>query len=674
MEIGGRTVLLCDCGGTMPMDGRAVAKACAASGAAAVNRQLCRAQLDNLLNAVKAGRPVLIACTQEEPLFAEALADAGVASAFANVRERALWSDEAAQALPKVAALLAEAALDAPPAPALTLKSEGLCLVYGRDETALAAALQLADRLDVTLLLSKPADVVPPRVMSVPIYRGTIAAAKGHLGAFEITVDDYAPAIPSSRTALAFEPPRNGAMTRCDLILDLTGGTPLFAGGERRDGYLRPDPRNPAAVQTALFALTALVGEFEKPRYVEFKSELCAHSRSRKTGCTRCLDVCPTAAITPAGDSVAIDAYICGGCGACHSVCPTGAAAYAMPPVDFLAARLRTLLAAYAKAGGEKPALLVHDPRKGDELIHAMARFGKGLPARVIPFAVNEVTQLGFEFLALAFAYGAAQVVVLAHPEKRDELAALAGQVGLAETVLQGLGYGGGRLHVLVEADPDAVETALYGLPDVASIAGGGFLPLGEKRGLTRLALAQLHKSAPEPSDVVPLPPGAPFGAVEIKAAGCTLCLACVGACPTGALLDNPDMPQLRFQEDACVQCGLCKATCPEKVVSLVPRLDFTAATRSAVILKEEPPFLCINCGKPFGTKSSIERIVAQLGGKHSMFADAQRTRLIQMCEDCRVIVQINDRTDDPFASRPRPKPRTTDDYLRERAEREKHD
>ena len=38
------------------------------------------------------------------------------------------------------------------------------------------------------------------------------------------------------------------------------------------------------------------------------------------------------------------------------------------------------------------------------------------------------------------------------------------------------------------------------------------------------------------------------------------------------------------------------------------------------------------------------------------------------MCDDCRVIAQF-EVTDNPLAGGPRPKTRTTDDYLRERAE-----
>ena len=79
----------------------------------------------------------------------------------------------------------------------------------------------------------------------------------------------------------------------------------------------------------------------------------------------------------------------------------------------------------------------------------------------------------------------------------------------------------------------------------------------------------------------------------------------------------------LRFAEDACVQCGLCKATCPEKVITLKPQLDFRAATARARVLKEEEPFCCIRCGKPFGVKSSVERVAAKLEGKHWMFQNS---------------------------------------------------
>jgi Pyruvate/2-oxoacid:ferredoxin oxidoreductase delta subunit len=169
------------------------------------------------------------------------------------------------------------------------------------------------------------------------------------------------------------------------------------------------------------------------------------------------------------------------------------------------------------------------------------------------------------------------------------------------------------------------------------------------------------------PTDVVALPAGAPFGAVEIKVEGCTLCLSCVSACPTGALSDDPDRPLLRFAEDACVQCGLCKATCPEKVISLVPRLAFGEAATTARALKAEEPFRCIRCGKPFGVKSTIDRVVAALEGKHWMYQNApRRLDAIKMCEDCRVAA-VTEEAFDPYGAPARPKPRTTDDYLRER-------
>ena len=680
MEMGGRRVLVCNCESTMPLEEKALGKACRAAGAEgdlALSHQLCRAQLGTFQQAIVGERPVLVACTQEAPLFREVAEEDNpqAAVSFTNIRETAGWSEEAGAATPKIAALLAAAAVEAQPTPMVALASQGVCLVYGRDERAIEAAKQLAGRLEVTLLLKRPGELLlkrpgellPPRAMDVPIFKGEIVQAKGHLGGFGITVNDYAPVTPSGRASLAFDPPRDGAFSQCDLILDLTGDAPLFPAHEKRDGYLRPDPGDPAAVQRALFEIADMVGEFDKPRYVTYNADICAHGRSRKTGCTRCLDVCPTSAITSAGDTVEIDPLVCAGCGSCASVCPTGAATYQLPAGDSLFERLRSLLGAYRKAGGAAPLLLLHDDTHGAEVIALSARLGRGLPARVLPFPLNEVTQVGIDFLAAAFAYGAEQVVVLADPKKRDELGGLAGQIGLAETVLSGLGYGGGRIQVIEEADPEAVEAQLYTLaPPEQSMPEGNFLPLGGKRSRAFLALRHLHEKAPQPVDLLPLPPGAPFGTVTVDTEGCTLCLACVGACPTGALLDDETRPWLGFREDACVQCGLCRTTCPESVISLEPRLNFTAEAMGAVMLNEAEPFNCIRCGKPFGVRQSIDRIAEQLAGKHHMFQGSDQIERIMMCEDCRVVVQFES-SDDPFGAGPRPTPRTTDDYLRER-------
>jgi ferredoxin len=568
---------------------------------------------------------------------------------------------------PKIAALLAAAAEPLPDPAFIALKSDGVVLIYGRDEQAVEAGNLLKAHLDVTVLIKPPAGVVPPRNTEFPVAEGSIRSAKGHLGAFAITVDDFAQAVPSSRDALLFGPSRDGAVSRCDVVLDLSGGHSLFPAADLRDGYLRADPGDPAAVLRAVLKARELVGTFDKPRYITFSEQLCAHSRSQIVGCTRCLDLCPAGAISPAGDHVAIDANICAGCGQCAAVCPTGAATYALPPPDALLRKLRALLVTYREAGGAHAVVLLHDDPHGAPLIDALARCGDGLPAHVLPFSVNEVTQVGLEAIAALFAYGASAVRLLLRARPRHDVAGLTRTIALAEPILAGLGFGTGRIATIETDDPELLGAALRAIPAMTvAPRPASFLPLGDTRGLRRLALRQLQRAAPDPVDVLMLPAHAPFGAVEVDTAGCTLCLSCVSACPTGALTDDPQRPMLRFTEEACVQCGLCKATCPEKVISLQPRLDFRAGSSGARVLKEEIPYCCIRCGKPFGVKSTVERVVAKLADTHWMFKDSpERLDLIRMCDDCRVAF-VTEREFDPHAA-PRAAARMTEDYLRER-------
>ncbi len=661
-----RTILVCSCENTMPLDTDAIGRGCRGAQVKTAN-QLCRAEIERFRAAAASGDGLVVGCAQEAPLFSEVAGERAGAILFVNLRETAGWSVDAASAGPKMAALVAMAAEPLPEIPYVSLNSEGVALIYGRDERAIEAGKLLADHLDVTVLIARSKGLAPPRVTDFPVVQGTIKSAKGHLGAFEIVVDDYAQPLPSSRGELMFAPPRDGAVSHCDLVLDLSGGAPLFSAPDLRDGYLRADPGDPAAMLRAVLKARDLTGTFDKPRYIAFTEDLCAHSRSRIVGCHRCLDLCPAGAIAPNGDHVAIDAKICAGCGQCAAACPTGAAAYALPPADALMRKLRVLLSAYREAGGVNPVVLLHDESHGAPLIDALARHGDGLPANVLPLAVNEVTQVGLETLAAAFAYGASAVRFLLRQRPRHDVTGLRNTIALAEPILAGPGFGTGRVADIETDDPDALGEALRAIPALPpSPRPASFAPVGGKRDVMRLALRELHRAAPAPVDVVALPEGAPFGAVEINVEGCTLCLACVSACPTGALSADTERPMLRFAEDACVQCGLCKATCPEKVISLRPQLDFRAATATARVLKEESPFECIGCGKPFGVRSTIERVAAKLEGKHWMFkGSARRLDVIKMCEDCRVAVMAKEDFD-PYA-KPRPPVRTTEDYLRER-------
>ena len=625
--------LICTCEGTMTL----APETLGASGKPA--SQLCRAQLDHFRAALGQFASVTVACTQEAPLFSEVAQDAGFAGSlrFANIRETAGWSADGARAAPKMAALLAMAEVEATPFEVVSLDSDGVALILGRDGVALEAAKTLSETLDITVLLQPGADVTPPRQTTWPVLQGRIAQATGHLGGFELVVNAYAAPAPSSRARLEFGPARDGAVSRCDLVVDLTGGAPLFH--ETRPGYFRADPRNPAAVAQMVAAAAQMTGTFDKPKYIDFTPGLCAHSRNTITGCTRCLDLCPTGAIEPAGDSVVIDPAICAGCGQCAAACPTGAAAYALPVVASIAQRLRRGLGAWVQAGATTaPVILFHDDGHGAPLIDASARFGRGLPSHVIPVAINEPTQVGPEIMAAALAWGASGVRVLTRARPSHPLDGLSATLDLMAVIGAATGLGPDACALIQTDDPDALEAALWQPAAPLRANRSGFLPPGDKRGLLTLAMSELNRTAPAPAAVIPLAKGAPFGTVVLNTDACTLCLACVGACPAGALGDNPDRPMLRFTESACVQCGICAATCPEQAISIAPQIDFEAWAQPRRVLKEEEPFCCTSCGKAFGTGASIRRVMERLDG-HWMFSGpdgAERRRLLTMCDTCR--------------------------------------
>ena len=657
---------------------------------------LCRREAGAFQKAIQSGDDVVVACTQEKRLFAEVGEQTERATSvikFVNIRETGGWSKDAASAMPKIAALLAAAHLpDAEPVSTVTYKSAGRLLIVGALDKAEQVAGLLSDTLDVTIFaqgVSLGQSTAQER--QYPVIAGSNLTVKGWLGAFEaawtksnpIDLDlctrcnacvavcpegaiDLSYQIDNSKCtshrdcvavckvagAIDFNRVEQPATEAFDMVLDM-GAQPLISLHAPPQGYFALNASEGLASPGLLpmvVKLRDMVGEFEKPKFFNYKQKICAHSRNETVGCNACIDVCSAGAVKSekSRQQIVVNPNLCVGCGACTTVCPTGALTYAYPRASEQGVRLKTLLSTYAKAGGVNATLLFHSQVAGQRAVEALGRAAqlqkavRGVPANVIPLALWHTASVGLDLWLSAVAFGAAQVAVLVTDEEAPAyLESLATQMQVAQALLSGLGYAGIHFHLIRAPSVADLDTSLQTLARARPAVPANtarFAVAQEKRSTLDMALDHFITHAPAAlPEAIALPTvGAPFGSLLVNKDACTLCLSCVSACPASALQDNPEHPQLKFIEKNCVQCGLCASTCPEDAITLQPRLLLTPQRKEARVLNESQPYQCIRCSKPFGTLKAIESMLGKLAG-HAMFQGAAADRL-KMCGDCRVI------------------------------------
>ena len=687
--------LVCSCNKTMPLDEARMGQP--------VHQALCRHEVGVFLEALDQPDDLVVACTQEQPLFS-ALAEQKSTAAFTsirfvNIRETAGWSSQSADALPKIKALLAHAQL--PPAdavPSVSYASTGRLLIVG-PATMVSAAMAMAlgfEGLSATALVTSH-DGPLPQNRSQPVFTGSLQSLSGFLGRFKARWEQINPidldictrcgacqrACPegaisddlqvnmdqcrASRDcvkacdvvgAIRFDRLKDVREEAFDLVLDLQDA-PAFPQVDTPQGYWHLHQASPLAVSQTLTTLAAQVGEFEKPKFFKYDQRLCAHGRNAKVGCSACIDVCSTAAIRSAfadgRGRVEVDPNLCMGCGACSTVCPSGAMRYAYPSADRIALEMRSLIRAYEAAGGKGVSLLLHgqttDFSDSTQLIDELGREAQrgrldGLPANVIPLGLHHAASVGLEAWLAALCYGASSVrILITGREAGSYRSALSGQAEVAQSLLQILGLPGQAISIIEASNASALDAALRSAqPERSLVSRPAAFALGDdKRAALEACIEHLiaHGQPTAPLRPLPaaLPVGAPIGGLQLDIDRCTLCMSCVGACPEAALKAGGDRPLLAFIERNCVQCGLCVQTCPESALALDPRLAPLPDRREALTIHESQPFCCVKCGRPFATKQGLQAMLLRLGSHPAFQGDGARR--LEMCGDCRVVDMV---------------------------------
>jgi ferredoxin len=545
--------------------------------------------------------------------------------------------EQSANGRARNAALMADSWAERTPTSLVAYASAGSIAIIAKRDDGEALAARLGATLNCTLLIPRDDDATQPAASSdgdtgsgdagaTRSIRAALAGVSGYLGQFSVEgrvggeLVDIAPSLLTAHKPF-------------DIVLDL--GTPAQLEREvLPPGYYAPGS-DADALERALEEIPDLVGEFEKPRYFNYNPDICAHGASGIRACTRCIDACPTLAISSAGERIEVNPYLCQGGGSCASACPSGAISYAFPLAGDLLASLRGVLAGYRASGGAAAHVLFYDGEAGRDWLRQHA---EALPEYVIPCEVEEIGAVGMDVWLSVLAYGAAALTLLCFPATppsvRRELEA---QRGFAAAILEGMGYDGQSIRLQDASDEAALTATLPASAAHTPLQAATFQPQNEKRTNIRLAVEHLYEQAASAPETAPLPAGAPFGELLINAKTCTLCMACVSVCPASALSDGGSEPRLNFIEWNCVQCGLCESACPEDAIERRTRFVYDPRLRrDSRVLNEDKPFHCVACGKAFATTRVIESMREKLA-EHWMFQKPEAVKRLEMCEDCRV-------------------------------------
>ena len=295
---------------------------------------------------------------------------------------------------------------DVAPTSLVSFSSSGIVALIG----PLPSALQVAEGLDeissCVIIATDGGEAGQTETRDIngrtaAIIFGRPTSISGYLGNFEITLS-------REEGDMGVAKSMGLADDAIDVVLDLSR-EPLLTHDVLPVGYFAPRGDNDALL-IACESIPDLKGQFQKPRYVQYNADICAHGARGIKGCRRCLDVCPADALSSIGEKISVETHLCHGLGACTSSCPTGALSYSYPNRADSLNQLRRVITSFRERTTAAPDILFFG---ADEDLTELSAAVNDLPDEVIPWKVEELGSVGPEIWLSCLAYGAKTVMML---------------------------------------------------------------------------------------------------------------------------------------------------------------------------------------------------------------------------------------------------------------------
>ncbi|RXK00259.1 4Fe-4S ferredoxin [Arcobacter sp. CECT 8986] len=369
-----------------------------------------------------------------------------------------------------------------------------------------------------------------------------------------------------------------------------------------------------SSINEVIQTLRKNIEEYEYKKITTYDANICQYHERREEVCGRCEDVCPTTAIIKIDDRKHLEfsQIDCHGCGGCISICPSGALEYA--PIT------RNSIYEMAQEFRNKIPLIVPDKMN-------ISALDIELEENVLPFKIDGEKFLHETSFLTILQESGSQVIFYTDFLSKGSKDAIRILNDIYEKKYA-------KKAIFVAMNEEELKEAMQN----ANLIEGSHFSYNQEDERKREAFAVRLSGLVGSDDlgVVKTGENVHYAKVNINQDNCTLCLSCVGACNVDALKAYPEDNTLRLNPSICTGCGYCELSCPEKdcltieqdIIELNPKWFL-----ERVVAKDEL-FACVECGKEFATKKSIEKIAGIMG---PIFAnDPIKQRTLYCCENCK--------------------------------------